>query len=120
MEHRWSRRCARRGDVMLGHLQHGLVRGALDNISLGGMFVETRSDLFRKNAPVVVSFELERAGGKQRYRLPAMVARTAGHGIGLMFLDTPLHTLRSLREILYGDGAQPATFISSPESRHAP
>ncbi len=101
MEHRCSTRKPIAGDVIVECPRLGLVRTAMRDISLGGLFVETDAAVLPLNAPVSVVFDLpagERGGG---YCMQAMIVRHAPTGVGLMFLEPDADVIRSMRETLY-------------------
>lgn len=72
-----------------------------DNISMGGMFINTPSDRLNVNDKLSVSFTLQTKQGSSQHRLPVRVVRTTRHGAALMFNDYNIDTIHMLREILY-------------------
>jgi len=103
MEHRWSARRPVIGNVIVECPRIGLVRAALRDISLGGMFVETSAVVLPLNAPVSVVFDLPADDGNEGFCLQAMIVRHASRGAGLMFLDPGSEVIRSMRDALYGE-----------------
>ena len=102
MEHRCSSRRPIAVDVVVECPRIGLVRAAMRDISLGGLFIETETVILPLDAPVSVVFDLpggERDGG---YCLRAMIVRHAPAGAGLMFLEPDADAVRSMRDTLYG------------------
>lgn len=103
MEHRWSSRKPVSGSVVVECPRIGLVRAALRDISLGGMFVESSAVVFPLNAPVSVVFDLPTGGRREGYCLPAMVVRHTSNGAGIMFLEPEAEVVRAMRSTLYGE-----------------
>lgn len=102
MEHRWSARMSVDGVVSVHCAVHGAIRAELIDISLGGMFIDTGVRTLPVNAPVVLSFSLNRSDEVSHFRLQAMAVRiVAEGGVGLMYLDHDPETIRALREALY-------------------
>ena len=103
MEHRWSARRPVIGNVIVECPRIGLVRAALRDVSLGGMFIETKAVVLPLNAPVSVVFDLPADDGNEGYCLQAMIVRHASGGAGIMFLDPGGEVVRSMRDALYGE-----------------
>lgn len=102
MEHRWSARKSVMGNVVVECPRIGLVRAAMRDVSLSGMFVETGPMVLPLNAPVSVVFSLPSDQSDEDYCLQAMIVRHATKGAGIMFLDPDTETIRSMRSKLYG------------------
>src|SRR5687768_13389183 len=100
MEHRWNARKSLTGEVIIECPRIGRVRAMMRDVSVGGMFVETRSGVLPLNAPVMVGFRLPARESEGGYHLHAMIVRRAGRGAGLMFLDLGTGTAEALREEL--------------------
>lgn len=103
MEHRWSARRVVTGNVIVECPRIGLVRAALRDISLGGMFIETSAVVLPLNAPVSVVFDLPADDGNEGFCLQAMIVRHTARGAGIMFLDPGGDVIRSMRDALYGE-----------------
>lgn len=102
MEHRWSARKPMNGIVVVDYPPLGLIEASLQDISLGGMLVETGTQVPPVNSPVMLAFKLPRSDDADYYRLHAMVVRTTPKGAGLMYLDLDTGTIHALRGTLYG------------------
>lgn len=102
MEHRWSVRKPHRCRVVVESPRTDPVGAKLRNIGIGGMFVETDGIDLPLNAPVSVAFTLGRENDREDFRLPAMVVRRVPDGAGIMFLESDIDRLRTLRGALYG------------------
>jgi hypothetical protein len=103
MEHRWSLRKLMTASVIVECPRIGMVRACMRDISLGGMFIETGPISLPLNAPIAVSFNSSTFDDQRDdHRLQAMVVRQAPNGVGLMFLESEVDVIRSLREVLYG------------------
>lgn len=96
MEHRWSVRKPHQCSVIVDCPRIGLAAMQLRDIGIGGMFVETGQVDLRLNATINVAFALDR----KEFCLPAMVVRCTERGAGLMFLESELEVLRTLRSAL--------------------
>ena len=101
MEHRWSVRKPQCCPVVVDTPRQGRVAAKLQDIGIGGMFIETDDITLPLNTPVNVAFTLPREPFREDFRLPAMVVRHAPTGAGVMFLDIELNILRALRRALY-------------------
>ena len=108
------------GSVSVDCSVRGVIRAELIDVSLGGMFIDTGVRTLSMNAPVVLSFSLNRSDEVSHFRLQAMAVRiVAEGGVGLMYLDHDPETIRALREALYerpGSGAPEAEIAD--ERRH--
>ena len=96
MEHRWSVRKPHQCSVVVDCPRIGLAATQLRNIGIGGMFVEIGKVELPLNAMINVAFALDR----EEFCLPAMVVRRTDKGAGLMFLESELDVLRTLRSAL--------------------
>lgn len=101
MEHRWSVRKPHQCRVVVDCPRVGSAPAKLRNIGIGGMFVETGGVDLPLNAAVSVAFTLGRDSYREDFRLPAMVVRRLPNGAGIMFLESEIGALRSLRHALY-------------------
>jgi hypothetical protein len=109
MEHRWNVRRPHQCSVIVDSPRGGLTATELRNIGIGGMFVETGKVDLPLNAIVNVAFTLGRDDSREEFCLPALVVRRTDHGAGMMFLESELEMLRSLRRALH------ATVSLAPE-----
>src|SRR5207247_10487748 len=82
MKHRWSTRKSVAGSVILECPRNRLVRAAMRDVSLGGMFVEMSSVVLPLNAPVSVVFDLSTGDRRGSFCLEAMIVRHTGDGVG--------------------------------------
>lgn len=100
MEHRWSMRRDVLLDAVLYHSRDGITRCSVSDLSLNGMFVETREGCgLEPGAVVEAAFMLPRGGQSAFCRLHAKVARVTEEGAALTFLDFDLDALHSLHEL---------------------
>lgn len=96
MEHRWSIRKPHQCSVIVDCPRIGLAATQLRDIGIGGMFVETGKVDLPLNATINVAFALD----QEEFCLPAMVVHRTQNGAGLMFLESELDVLRTLRDAL--------------------
>ncbi len=101
MEHRWSIRLPVMGSIIVNSPPVGTITANLRDISLGGVFVDPGRKPLPVNAPVILSFSLNRRDRIDYFRLHAMVVRATEAGAGLMFLDHDPESVRPLRDMLY-------------------
>jgi PilZ domain len=121
MEHRWSVRKPHRCRVVVDCPRTGLIGASLCNIGVGGMFVETAGIDLPLNAPISVAFTLGREDYREDFRLPAMVVRRPADGAGIMFLESDVDRLRTLRRAVFGIPAPVAApTLASDERRAVP
>ncbi len=92
-------------DAMLSYPPLGLLRSKVRDISLDGMFVETRSIALHANTPVEVTVRLRKGNTREVYRLRAFVVRVTRDGAGLMFRDFDDATFRTARALLLKSSA---------------
>ena len=85
MEHRFGSRRVVRATVVLHAHGAAPVLAQTREVSISGMFVETTPESFAANSVLDVELTLPGAVGLRTYRWRAMVIRTTGTGIGLMF-----------------------------------
>ena len=88
--------------TLTGHEQWA-TQATCRDIGIGGMFVETNTNVLEPDATLQVSFKLGQGAAQTHHRLPARVVHLAEHGAGLIFSEFPLDTLRALSELLYED-----------------
>jgi PilZ domain-containing protein len=101
MEHRRSSRKPLRERIGLDTSRSGAALSAYTrDVSLGGMFVETRSLVLPPNTSVTVSFDLGNSGEVHTFHLNATVVRRAPEGLGLMFLQMEPDVIRTLSNAL--------------------
>ena len=100
MEHRWSVRKPHQCSVIVDCPRGGLAATQLRNIGIGGMFVETGKVDLPLNALVSVAFTLSRDDNRDEFCLPALVVHRTDSGAGVMFLESELDMLRTLRRAL--------------------
>jgi len=99
MEHRWSRRQALKGEILVS-LSGGRTQVlALADLSLGGIAVATETP-FPVDAFATVSFSVELDEGPTVIRLLSQVVHSRPMTTGFMFVDPGYETLRGLRETL--------------------
>ena len=100
MERRWGMRKSVEVEVVIDNQPVCLLRGRIDNISIGGLFVHTEPAPLRMNTPVELVLLLEDDNGTRVYRLPAVVVRITAEGAGLMFDQYDVNAFRTLVVLL--------------------
>jgi hypothetical protein len=103
MKQRFGVRASPSLDVVLYDNGMPTVVGKARDLSLLGVFVETRTAHLRKHH--VVEVELSTWVGNRIYRLPAMVVRNGEHGVGLIFETSDPVTREAIRELLHCEHA---------------
>ena len=88
MQFRWSVRKSIAVPVMIHHDLEDPMQVKTRDISLGGMFIETGSDLLCVNAPVMVSFAPSKNGHAELKKIEALVVRVTRDGVGLKFRES--------------------------------
>ena len=79
--------------------QNQYYHGSIDNISRGGIFIETGTCKWRKNEYLEVEFI--GCNGNGSIRLPAVVVHHSEQGVGLMFDAVTDEQRRVLRDLLF-------------------
>lgn len=100
MERRWGLRKSVGVDVVIDNQPACLLRGHIDNVSVGGVYIKTESAALRKNAQVELVLMLQQGPGTRVYRMPAMVVRLTANGAGLMFDQYDVNAFRALVVLL--------------------
>lgn len=100
MERRWGTRKTLEVDVVIDNQPSCLLRGRLNDISIGGLFVKVDTTPLRLNAPVELVMLLESDEGTRVYKLPAIVVRLTADGAGLMFDQYDVNAFRTLVVLL--------------------
>lgn len=100
MEHRWSMRKSANGAVVLNYPSLGLLRASIENISLGGVFVNTGRISLSVNTPVEMVFELPEGDARRVRKAEALVVRATDGGAGLMFHKFNPATFQLLQALL--------------------
>jgi hypothetical protein len=101
MEHRWNIRKPHQCSVIVDCPRIGLAATQLRNIGTGGMFVDTGKVDLPLNAMINVAFTLGRDHNREEFCMPALVVRRTDSGAGIMFLESELDVLRTLRGALH-------------------
>ena len=105
MEHRYTARKNVKLGVVVSLPRLGLVRGYTNDISLGGMFIETDCVAMPVNALVTVNFQPEGHSPLVCFQAKAMVVHQRAGGFGLMFDELEPTCVRALRRLLSEDEA---------------
>lgn len=71
------------------------------NMGIEGIFVELNPDHIKKNARVQVKFNLPKDLDLHQQTIRAIVVHRNHRGIGLVFRDHNLDTIRFMRELFY-------------------
>jgi hypothetical protein len=102
VEHRNSPRRAVTLYTMLNYPSLGLVRGAVRDIGMGGMFVDIGRIQLPVNATLEASLMLGTHGLKCHMQLEAIVVRCAEQGVGLMFDELDSEIRSALNHLVFG------------------
>lgn len=100
MEHRWSRRQAMQGEVMLAVAGRKPEPVAVSDLSVGGLGIAGSALSLLTDGFVTVSFSIAQSQGVSHHRLLAQVVHRAAHRAGLLFIDPGPDTLQALRTLL--------------------
>ncbi len=100
VEHRWSQRKDISIDVSLYYPPVGVVNGTTRNISLEGMYIDTRGVTIPPQARLEVSFFTESCGRQIEHRMPAYVIHCRDGGVGLMLQHVGHGEFDALRYML--------------------
>ncbi len=104
MEHRWTMRKPVHGHVTLRYPPLGLQQAEIEDISLGGLFVNTEPTAgLDINTRVELSFSPRGRTTRRIEGVEALVVRKTAHGAGLMFRNFNSATFRMLRTLLLED-----------------
>jgi len=108
-EQRWSQRKPMQMPVRLRYEPVGDIAGTTRDISLEGMYVETRGVRIPPKAQIEVYFTTEDAGGRTEHRLPAVAIHASSEGVGLMLHHVDYEDFYALRRLITtSDGPEPA------------
>ncbi len=99
-DNRWSERQDIRLRITLIDGGREILQANSKNISIGGIFIDTTSQL-DIDKKLEVSFSLRSANRTRQHRLPARVVRNHDGGAALAFRDYDTNTLNALRVLLY-------------------
>lgn len=99
-DNRWSERQDIRLHITLIDGGREILQANSKNISIGGIFIDTTSQL-DIDKKLEVSFSLRSANRTRQHRLPARVVRNHDGGAALAFRDYDANTLNALRVLLY-------------------
>lgn len=103
MEHRCGSRRSIDANVIIDCRPAGLVRGRIQNISVGGLFIKMRPPGGMANDRVKVVFVRRDRGITRLYRMPALVIRWNRLGAGLMFSELSANAFYALLAILLAE-----------------
>ena len=99
-DNRWSERQDIHLRITLLDDGQEILQASSKNISIGGIFIDTTSQL-DIDKKLEVSFSLRSTNGTQQHHLPARVVRNHDGGAALAFRDYNTDTLNALRVLLY-------------------
>lgn len=103
MEHRCGSRRSIDANVIIDCRPAGLVRGRIQNISVGGLFIKMRPPGGMASDRVKVVFVRRDRGVTRLYRMPALVIRWNRLGAGLMFSELSANAFYALLAILLAE-----------------
>lgn len=103
LEHRTGSRRRIDAKVIIDCRPAGLMRGKIQNISVGGLFIRMRPPARMVSDRVKVVFIRSDRGVSRLYRLPAIVIRWNREGAGLMFTDLSANAFYALLAILLAE-----------------
>ncbi len=98
-EQRWSVRQPIQLNVTLYHSVGRPIPGKVQDISFGGIYVETNEKIPPVNTPVALGFRYGDGSNDNYYRMSAIVIRSTGAGAGLMFEKYDDSTVESLERV---------------------
>lgn len=124
MEHRGGSRRSIDANVIIDCRPAGLVRGKIQNISVGGIFIRMRPPARMSSDRVKVVFVRRDRGISRLYRLPAVIIRWNRQGAGLMFTELSANAFYALLAILLAEEQSKRTRATStakpPADRRGP
>lgn len=103
MEHRCGARRGIDANVIIDCRPAGLVRGRIQNISVGGLFIRMRPPAGIASDRVKVVFVRRERGVTRLYRMPAVIIRWNRQGAGLMFSELSANAFYALLAILLAE-----------------
>lgn len=103
MEHRCGTRRGIDAKVIIDCRPAGLVRGHIQNISVGGLFIRMRPPTGLASDRVKVVFVRRERGITRLYRMPAVIIRWNRQGAGLMFSELSANAFYALLAILLAE-----------------
>ncbi len=103
MEHRCGTRRGIDANVIIDCRPAGLVRGRIQNISVGGLFIRMRPPAGMGSDRVKVVFVRRERGITRLYRMPAVIIRWNRQGAGLMFSELSANAFYALLAILLAE-----------------
>jgi hypothetical protein len=105
MERRSGLRKAMSMDVVVDSHRGNCVRGKIDNVGFGGLYLQIDTGELSKNAPVELAVVLHQESGPRLYRMHAFVARITPNGAGLTFDEYDVAAFRALVILLLAQRA---------------
>lgn len=109
MEHRWNVRRAVRARAIVYHPHYGACVGNVRDASISGAFIKLLHGECPPNSPVTLLLPVESANRTRLLQLPAMVVRSEGDGIAVMFLDHDEETAHVLHRWIDPSSVAPQT-----------
>jgi hypothetical protein len=100
MEHRWSVRQPVGGRVVVHCARSGVLFGAIQDLSLGGLMARFEQHTLTVNSPVTLKVSLP-SSPTNYHRIPAMVVRSDVDRVGFMYLDLDTAARHELRYVLH-------------------
>ena len=100
IEQRWSQR--RAVSLAVDIVEHGelLTSCKSKDVGLGGVFLQTQTDMLDRDKDVELLFSLGDAEVPVQHKLKAKVVRLSSDGAGFMFKDFDTSSFRALQEII--------------------
>lgn len=101
VHHRWSHRRPVSLEAMLFVEGYPPIPSYIENVSIGGVHVDTGEKTVGMNAHVVLGFHIPRGKSLEYYRLESTVTHVDDHGIGLSFDEYDDGTVEALRQVVH-------------------
>lgn len=99
--HRWSVRRPVSIEATLYDSRKVPVQVEIQNVSIGGVFIDTKPLVSDQNTPVLLGF-LTKSGEEISYhKLSARMVHSDDQGAGLMFDDYDTDTVVALRQVIH-------------------
>lgn len=94
--------------VTIQSARSGPLVASMQDLSLGGMYLETGRGGLSQNATVMVTFRLPEGSPHEALTLEAVVVRRNASGCGLMFVRMQHDAIGELSDALWRYGEEPA------------
>jgi len=103
MEHRCGTRRTIDAGILIDCRPAGLVRGRIQNISVGGLYIKMRPARGMVSDKIKIIFIRHDRGVYRIYRVPAVIVRWTREGAGLMFSELTSNSFYALLAILLAE-----------------